>query len=436
MKLQAKLLILFTLVIAIFITGLLYLNSIQMRQAYNLHLEQEQEKLSLYNEIIKLKGVSPEYKSFDTAFWMKILQVTNWNMLMSIVFVALLMIFLFITLARWVNVPLDLIEKSLNAEDPSIIEPLRKDRSEFGRLAGMIIGSFQQKKELQVAYKELQKMDKMKTDFLSTVSHELRTPLTSVLGFAEITKKKLKETIFPRITTDDKKVQKVISQVGNNLEIIAAEGSRLATLINDLLDIAKMEAGKVEWKSNLFSVEDVIDHATAATAALFKDKKCRLIKEVEPDLPEAAGDRDRIIQVVINLISNASKFTEEGFVECKAVRREDGIIISVIDTGMGIPKEDHEKIFDKFSQSGDVLTGKPVGTGLGLTICKQIVEHHGGKIWVESEPGEGSIFSFTLPFSAHTNSDSKIAPGGYPGIEEHPQSGYPDAGVHGNMSSK
>lgn len=399
MKLQAKLLILFTLVIAIFITGLLYLNSIQMKQAYKLHLEKEQEKLLLYNEIVKLKGMSTEYKSFDTAFWKKILEITNWNMLMSIIFVALLMIFLFITLARWVNVPLSLIEKSLNNEDPLPIKPLQNDRSEFGRLATMILGFFQQKEELQVAYKELQKMDKMKTDFLSTVSHELRTPLTSVLGFAEITKKKLKETIFPQITSDDKKVQKVISQVSNNLEIIAAEGNRLATLINDLLDIAKMEAGKVEWKRSPFSVEDVVDHATAATMALFKERKIHLIKEVEPGLPEVTGDRDRVIQVVINLISNASKFTEEGFVKCKAARREDEIVISIIDSGMGIPKEDHAKIFEKFRQAGDVLTGKPMGTGLGLTICKQIVEHHGGKIWVESEPGEGSSFSFTLPLS-------------------------------------
>jgi len=407
MKLQAKLLILFTLVIAIFITGLLYLNSIQMKQAYKLNLEKEQEKLLLYNEIVKLKGMSTEYRSFDTAFWKKILEITNWNMLMSIIFVALLMILLFITLARWVNVPLSLIEKSLNSEDPLPIKPLQNDRSEFGRLARMILGFYQQKEELQAAYKELQKMDKMKTDFLSTVSHELRTPLTSVLGFAEITKKKLKETIFPQITSDDKKVQKTISQVSNNLEIIATEGNRLATLINDLLDIAKMEAGKVEWKHNPFSVEEVIDHATAATMSLFRERKCHLIMEVDPGLPEVTGDRDRVIQVVINLISNALKFTEEGFVKCRATRREDEIIISVIDTGMGIPKEDHAKIFEKFRQAGDMLTGKPMGTGLGLTICKQIVEHHGGIIWVESEPGKGSTFSFTLPLNARRKPEAE-----------------------------
>jgi signal transduction histidine kinase len=122
-----------------------------------------------------------------------------------------------------------------------------------------------------------------------------------------------------------------------------------------------------------------------------------LIREVEPDLPPLNGDRDRLIQVVINLISNAVKFTPRGSVTCRAHRKHNDIIVSVIDSGIGIAPEDQPKVFEKFKQVGDTLTEKPQGTGLGLPICKEIVEHHGGRIWVESELGKGSVFLFSLP---------------------------------------
>jgi DNA-binding response OmpR family regulator len=144
-------------------------------------------------------------------------------------------------------------------------------------------------------------------------------------------------------------------------------------------------------------VPEILDRATAATASLFEQKKLPLLKEVEPDLPAVVGDRDRLIQVVINLISNAVKFTDTGGVTCRAARRNGEIVISVQDTGLGISAADQPKVFEKFKQVGDTLTDKPKGTGLGLPICKEIVEHHGGRIWVESEPGKGSTFSFTVP---------------------------------------
>jgi DNA-binding response OmpR family regulator len=159
-----------------------------------------------------------------------------------------------------------------------------------------------------------------------------------------------------------------------------------------------MEAGKIDWKMQYFSVYELIEQSTSATRALFEQKDIKRILDVEEDLPKIVGDRDRLIQVVINLISNAIKFTSEGSVTCKARKTDDYIItISVIDTGTGIAEADQEKVFDKFKQVGDTLTDKPKGTGLGLPICKQIVKHHGGKIWVESELGKGSNFSFTLP---------------------------------------
>ncbi|AFY87394.1 ATP-binding protein [Chroococcidiopsis thermalis] len=240
-------------------------------------------------------------------------------------------------------------------------------------------------------------VDQMKTDFISTVSHELRTPLTSVLGFAKIIKKKLEEVIFPVIPTDDKKIQRNVRQIADNLDIIVSEGGRLTDLINDVLDIAKMEAGKIEWKMAPLQINEVIDRAIAATSALFHQKNLELIRDSESDVPEIIGDRDRLIQVVINLISNSVKFTDTGSITCKVKTNETQIHISIIDTGIGIAEADLDKVFEKFKQVGDTLTDKPKGTGLGLPICKQIVEHHGGKIWVESTLGTGSKFSFTLP---------------------------------------
>ena len=250
-------------------------------------------------------------------------------------------------------------------------------------------------------------VDRMKTDFISTVSHELRTPLTSVIGFAKLIKKKLEETVFPLVTTDNKKVQRSVQQVSDNINIIVEEGERLKNLINDVLDLAKMEAGKVDWQMNPLSVKELLERAIAATAALFEQKKLELIQEIEPGLPEVIGDRDRLIQVVINLISNAVKFTDQGYIICRAKRTGQEITVSIIDSGMGIAKEDEPKVFEKFKQVGDTLTDKPKGTGLGLPICKEIVEHHGGRIWVESELGQGSNFSFTLPNLIESQSGSK-----------------------------
>ena len=242
-------------------------------------------------------------------------------------------------------------------------------------------------------------VDRMKTDFISTVSHELRTPLTSVLGFAKLIQKKLDESIFPLIQTDDKKVNRNIRQVTENIEIIVSEGMRLTKLINEVLDVAKIEAGKMQWNMNTLMITEVIDRAFSATSALFEQKGLTPIRETESDLPNIYGDKDRLIQVVINLISNAVKFTEQGNVTCRVKQTDKSIVVSVIDQGVGISEPDQPKVFERFKQVGDTLTDKPQGTGLGLPISKEIVEHHGGRIWVESELGKGSTFSFSLPIA-------------------------------------
>jgi signal transduction histidine kinase/DNA-binding response OmpR family regulator len=254
--------------------------------------------------------------------------------------------------------------------------------------------------EAQQARAIAEEADAAKSAFLSTVSHELRTPLTSVLGFAKIIKKRLEDRIFPLVPQDDKKVVSTIQQVEDNLKVVVSEGERLTKLIDDVLDLAKIEAGKLEWHMENVTIEEIIDRATAATSSLFEQKGLRLEKVIAPGLPTVTGDQDRLIQVVINLISNAVKFTDAGTITCKAERRGGQIVVSVSDTGVGIAPADQPKVFERFKQVGDTLTDKPKGTGLGLPICKEIVEHHGGRVWVESELGKGSTFSFSLPVHA------------------------------------
>ena len=239
--------------------------------------------------------------------------------------------------------------------------------------------------------------DAAKSSFLSTVSHELRTPLTSVLGFAKIIRRRLEDRIFPLVPEEDRKIQQTKRQVMDNLNVVVSEGERLTKLIDDVLDLAKIEAGKLTWNMETVSAAEVIERAVAATSSLVGVKKLTLVQNVESGLPTVTGDRDRLIQVVINLISNAVKFTDSGSITCAAGLRNGDIVVSVADSGIGIAPADQLKVFEKFKQVGDTLTDRPKGTGLGLPICKEIVEYHGGRIWVESEPGKGSTFSFTLP---------------------------------------
>ncbi len=242
-------------------------------------------------------------------------------------------------------------------------------------------------------------VDRMKTDFIATVSHELRTPLTSVLGFAAMIKERLDEDIVPALRQADQRLKRAVSKVDANINIIISEAERLTSLINDVLDIAKMEAGRVDWHIEPVSPKEILERAIAATASLFAQGNLQLQQDIPADLPNVEADRDRILQVVINLLSNAVKFTEQGTITCRARLQENHICISIIDTGIGISPNEQAKIFEKFIQSGNTLTDKPRGTGLGLSICQQIIKHHQGNIWVDSTPGQGSNFSFTLPLS-------------------------------------
>ena len=254
--------------------------------------------------------------------------------------------------------------------------------------------------EAQAARAVAETASQTKSAFLTNVSHELRTPLTSVVGFSKIISRRLDDLVFPAVETTDPKIQRAMRQIGENLDIISTEGERLTAMINDVLDLAKIESGRMEWRRVPIQVEELILRASAATSSLISHAGLSLVTDIEPDLPTIVGDRDRLIQVVINLISNAVKFTPSGTITCSARREGESVVLAVADTGVGIAPEDHDTVFEQFRQAGDTLTDKPRGTGLGLPICREIVEHHGGRIWVESALGAGSTFAFTLPVPA------------------------------------
>lgn len=253
--------------------------------------------------------------------------------------------------------------------------------------------------ELEFSNQQLRHLDEIKSAFLSSVSHELRTPLTSLLGFAKITSKTFSRHFEP-LAGDNDKLRSQAAKILGNLDILVHEGERMTRLINDFLDLTKIEAGRVDWQDKLVHVADFVFHAGHSLRGQFEAKEnLELSILVEDGLPMVYVDVDRMLQVMINLLSNAAKFTEQGRVTVEAVNVDNEFVeIRVADTGMGIPESELGRVFDKFHQMEKRGLGLEVkGTGLGLAICKEIVDHYQGRIWVESEPGRGSCFKFRLP---------------------------------------
>lgn len=256
----------------------------------------------------------------------------------------------------------------------------------------------QHEQELDALVSKLKGANEAKSNFLASVSHEIRTPLTAILGFARIVQKRLESVVFPNLSAEVTGAERAIQQVRGNLQIMLKEGDRLTKLVNDVLDLEKIEAGQMIWNIGPVDVAALLDQAAAATGSLYEQKGLAFTVDIAPDLPCARGDPDRVLQVLVNLISNAVKFTERGIISCRAeLAGPDRVAISVSDTGRGIAPEDQGAVFEKFRQVGDTLTEKPSGTGLGLPICREIVEYLGGEITVESTLGRGSTFRFYLP---------------------------------------
>jgi signal transduction histidine kinase len=215
------------------------------------------------------------------------------------------------------------------------------------------------------------------------MSHELRTPLNAILGYTEL----MADGIYGELP------EKTIGV----LKRLESNGRHLLGLINDVLDLSKIEAGQLVLELSDYSLEDIAQTVRSTLEPLAADKKLAFKIEVAPKLPPGHGDGRRLAQVVINLVGNAIKFTDTGEVVIKATAIDGSFHLSVCDTGPGISAVDQAKLFQEFQQADNAITRKKGGTGLGLAISKRIVEMHGGKIWVESQLGQGSTFAFTLP---------------------------------------
>jgi signal transduction histidine kinase len=224
--------------------------------------------------------------------------------------------------------------------------------------------------------------DRAKTQFLANISHELRTPLNAIIGFSKLLLKEIDGPLTEKQRED--------------LEAVHHSGTHLLGLISDLLDLSKIEAGKMELAREPVDLVEIIRGVMTTAHVLVKEKSVELRMDVNPDLPRVEGDPMRLRQVILNLVSNAVKFTDIGEVEVRAELRGTYLIVSVRDTGRGIRPEDQPKLFEEFRQ---LEGGHKEGTGLGLAISKRLVQLHGGEIWAESFPGEGSTFTFSLPLT-------------------------------------
>ena len=263
---------------------------------------------------------------------------------------------------------------------PEMVELLQS----FAAQSALAIHNARLYHELEQKSRQLELASRHKSQFLANMSHELRTPLNAILGFAEL----VQDGIYGEVP----------SRVHGVLERIQAGGKHLLGLINDVLDLSKIEAGQLRLSLADYTLQDVVGTVASSTEALANAKGLAFRVELPPaGLPRGRGDAQRLRQVLLNLVGNAIKFTDTGEVAIRAAAADSEFQVVVADTGPGIPEAEQRRIFEEFHQVDSSSTREKGGTGLGLAISRRIIELHGGRIWVESEPGRGSRFCFAVP---------------------------------------
>ena len=238
---------------------------------------------------------------------------------------------------------------------------------------------------LQETNYQLEKANRIKSTFLASMSHELRTPLNAMIGFSGIILKGIDGPLPERLQED-------VSTIHQNAKYLLG-------LITNILDYSHIEVGKLEIRPELFDLHKLIEESVSMMQSLVYGRDLSIRTVFSPDLPPISGDPQRVKQILQNLLSNAIKFTEKGEIAVAVRPEKDHVEISVRDTGKGVPPEEKDRIFEEFVQLSSPVNSRDRGVGLGLTICKNLVQAHGGRIWVESEAGKGSTFRFTLPLS-------------------------------------
>lgn len=243
--------------------------------------------------------------------------------------------------------------------------------------------------ELKQALAKAESADRLKSAFLATMSHELRTPLNSIIGFSGILRQGLAGPMNPEQS-------KQLAMIGNS-------ANHLLALINDILDLSKIEAGQLQIQSEPFNIKESIDKLVKLFSPMLNEKNLKLETKISLTDKTMKSDQRRVEQILMNLLSNAIKFTEKGKITLEAIQISDRVKISVIDTGIGIHKDDIASLFKPFSQIDNKLGRRFDGTGLGLSICQRLIEKLTGSIWVNSEPQKGSVFAFELPIDLPLN---------------------------------
>ena len=333
-----------------------------------------------------------------------------WNSFMMILAVNVLLFLLLVSfVVRWFGKPVGKLQdgvKALNGKFDFNIDIKHPD--DFGSLADTFNNMTSQLKtsfiDLEKQNRELQRINKLKDEFLANTSHELRTPINGIIGIAE--------------SLLDGAAGNVTGKVAENLNMIAFSGRRLAHLVNDILDFSKLKQEQLELQIKPVAVREIVDIVVNLSNGLVGNKSLVLVNAIESNLPAADADENRLQQILHNLIGNAIKFTDSGRVEVSAKLVNDKIEITVADTGIGIKNDKLERIFESFQQADGSTSREYGGTGLGLTISKQLVELHGGEMRVESVVGKGSQFIFTLPVSKGEAEKPSLSSSLFSGYEE------------------
>lgn len=339
-------------------------------------LNEDDQELAYYN-VEKMYDFFKQYSNFS----LQLISV----LILSSIFAVIALILVF---SLFVNRPLKIVEQSLFTDDTSSIEKLQNFGSEFVEIGNLINHTIEQKKSLEILKNKAEESDRLKSAFLANMSHEIRTPLNAISGFAEL---------LCQNTPDDEDSK-------SYKKIIMNSSSDLLHLINDILDYSKIEVGQLAFNTEVFSLNELLDELLSIYNKKVEKRTLKLNFLQKKEQVMLNSDKQRVKQILVNLLDNALKFTEKGYVELDFLTNNKSVTIWVKDTGIGVPTESRELIFERFQQVNKNPTKIYGGTGLGLSICKGLISLLGGKIWYQPNDAGGSVFYITLPYDKKESS--------------------------------